>query len=145
MKVRISLLNIVFLLMFWAPSSLLFYIYIKSGYFSLQDDYCVQLIIITLVSFLTFLLLTTLDIFLNFWNKLNYWFRYLLLMGLYVLDWVLIIISSLYLIEKFGIHSGCQGGSPILMYALIIFYAPAGLILTLIAWGIKQVRQANHV
>jgi hypothetical protein len=66
-------------------------------------------------------------------------------MGLYILDWVLIIISSLYLIEKLGIHTGCQGGSPILMYALIIFYAPIGLVLTLIAWTAKVAKQANRV
>lgn len=145
MKLRISLLNFAFLLMFWVPSSALLYIYIKSGYFSLHDDYCVQLIIIMLVSFLTFLCLIAIDIFLHFWSRLNYWFRYLLVMGIYILDWVLIILSAAYLIEKLGMPAGCQGGSPILMSMLIIFYAPLGLVITLVAWGIKAIREASSI
>jgi hypothetical protein len=147
MKLRINLLNFAFLLMFWGPA---FYLlnyqkrlvsFFTSFSFSTSDDYGIQLMTILLVSFVFFLLLFVLDIFFKFWNRLNYWLRFILLMGVYFLDWVLILFLSSQLIKLLGIQTGCQGGSPLLMLGLIFFYVPIGFVITLIAFGVKAIRE----
>jgi hypothetical protein len=141
MKIRYSLLNVLFLLMFWGPSAPLLYIYFKEKSLSLADDYSIALITILTVSFLTFLLLSLIDITVNLWSRFNYWYRYLLLMGLYILAWFLIFFSADQIVRKFGIYTGCGGGSPLLMFILIIFYAPAGLLITFLLKLIKTSKE----
>jgi uncharacterized membrane protein YozB (DUF420 family) len=143
MKIRYSLLNVVFLLMFWAPASIFFYPFSKISLssFPLDDAYTIHLLAILAVSFASFVLLSIVDITVNIWSRFNYWHRYLLLMGLYILVWFLIFFSADQIIRKFGIYTGCGGGSPLLMFILIIFYVPAGLFITFLSKLIKTSKE----
>jgi len=95
--------------MFWGPLSPLLYVYIKEDFLSLKDDYSIELITICAVSFATFVVLSIVDIIFNIWRRLNSWFKYILLIGLFILDWILIYFSSFKIIDMLGMQTGCGG------------------------------------
>lgn len=165
MKLRFSFLNLLLLLMFWGPA--FFYIavmalmgpngplpfdvhryidYVKAlTHPSTLDDYCIHLLGMLSAPLALFLFLSVVYIFFDWWARLNYWARYGLLLGLYVVGYNLVVYFAFLFMEKYETRSSCPGGSPILFLGgLFLFYVPIGFIVTLIARIVQDFRSPPY-